>query len=71
MSKECILDNVFDRDSVGCELQCMQGYDCNYHQEKRTPDFCQCEECKKGTLHRSDCAVHNEPAEPNGECNCL
>lgn len=29
---------------------------------------CQCatEECE----HASDCAIHNEPAEPAGECNC-
>jgi hypothetical protein len=23
-----------------------------------------------GTGHRSDCAVHNMPAEPNGPCDC-
>lgn len=22
------------------------------------------------TLHKSDCAVHNEPAYPNGPCDC-
>lgn len=31
---------------------------------------CQCSECLKGYLHRSDCAVHNEPAYPNGACDC-
>jgi hypothetical protein len=34
---------------------------------------CQCKECRKlpdGVGHWSDCAVHNEPADPNGECNC-
>lgn len=30
---------------------------------------CQCPACKT-TPHASDCAVHNEPAYPNGECNC-
>jgi hypothetical protein len=25
---------------------------------------------KEVLLHDSDCAVHNEPAYPNGECNC-
>ena len=36
---------------------------------------CQCPECQKvwnekGKVHDSDCAVHNEPAYPNEECNC-
>lgn len=35
VKKECIIDNVFDRDSVGCELQCIMGYDCAYYQEPR------------------------------------
>ena len=30
---------------------------------------CQCPECQV-VLHASDCAVHNEPAYPKGECNC-
>ena len=38
---------------------------------KVTKQCCQCEECQKGYLHRSDCAVHNEPAEPKGACNCF
>lgn len=25
---------------------------------------------KRGFNHYSDCAIHNEPAYPNGECNC-
>jgi len=33
------------------------------------PEQCQCPNCKV-TLHASDCAVHNEPAHPKGECNC-
>lgn len=33
-------------------------------------DHCMCEACKGGALHRSDCAVHNEPAYPRGECDC-
>ena len=24
----------------------------------------------KTLVHQSDCAVHNEPAEPNGPCDC-
>ena len=31
---------------------------------------CQCPNCKV-TLHASDCAVHNEPAYPKGQCNCV
>jgi len=31
---------------------------------------CMCEACKDGTIHDSDCSVHNEPAFPNGECDC-
>ena len=30
---------------------------------------CQCNECKEAP-HDSDCAVHNEPATPNGPCDC-
>lgn len=30
---------------------------------------CQCKECKI-KYHYSDCDVHNEPAEPKGECTC-
>lgn len=30
---------------------------------------CKCPECKV-VLHASDCAVHNEPAYPKGECSC-
>jgi len=33
------------------------------------PEQCQCPNCRV-TLHASDCAVHNEPAYPKGECNC-
>lgn len=33
-------------------------------------DHCGCEACEDGTLHLSDCAVHNEPAYPNGPCDC-
>jgi hypothetical protein len=36
------------------------------------PDHCMCNACKDGiTLHKSDCAVHNEPAYPNGPCDCM
>lgn len=31
---------------------------------------CMCERCKDGVIHASHCAVHNMPAEPNGECDC-
>ncbi|WP_244134224.1 hypothetical protein [Burkholderia gladioli] len=33
-------------------------------------DHCQCPACAGGTIHASDCAVHNGPAYPNGPCNC-
>ena len=36
---------------------------------KEALSSCQCPECKV-VLHASDCAVHNEPAYPKGECNC-
>ena len=32
-------------------------------------EHCQCPECQV-LPHASDCAVHNEPAYPKGECNC-
>jgi hypothetical protein len=34
------------------------------------PAHCQCEACKDGIIHASDCAVHNGPAYPAGECDC-
>jgi len=39
---------------------------------KRTapPAHCQCTACKTGIIHASDCAVHNGPAYPAGECDC-
>ena len=36
---------------------------------KEALSSCQCPECRL-VLHASDCAVHNEPAYPKGECNC-
>jgi len=30
---------------------------------------CECDKCKK-VPHKSDCAVHNEPAYPKGKCDC-
>lgn len=30
---------------------------------------CKCDACKS-VLHKSDCAVHNEPANKNGNCDC-
>jgi hypothetical protein len=32
--------------------------------------LCQCAACTDGGPHRSDCAVHNAPAAPNGPCDC-
>jgi len=34
------------------------------------PAHCQCFACKDGIIHASDCAVHNGPAYPVGECDC-
>ena len=34
------------------------------------PAHCQCTACKDGVIHASDCAVHNGPAYPAGECDC-
>jgi hypothetical protein len=34
------------------------------------PKHCGCDACKDGTMHASDCAVHNMPAKPNGSCDC-
>ena len=31
---------------------------------------CQCEACKNGNIHDSDCSVHNGNALPVGPCNC-
>jgi len=33
-------------------------------------DHCQCDACRNGVVHESCCAVHNEPAYPNGPCDC-
>jgi len=34
------------------------------------PHGCNCVACAAGPKHWSDCAVHNEPAYPNGPCDC-
>jgi hypothetical protein len=34
------------------------------------PAHCQCPACINGTIHASDCAVHNAPAYANGPCDC-
>lgn len=31
---------------------------------------CMCDACKSGVIHKSDCALHNEPALPKGPCDC-
>jgi hypothetical protein len=31
---------------------------------------CMCAACSRKELHSSDCAVHNAPAMPAGECTC-
>lgn len=38
--------------------------------EKVEPTHCMCSSCKDGTLHDSDCSVHNEPAYRNAPCDC-
>ena len=50
---------------LGDEYYCCS---CDYSWNKE--QNCQCGSCDD-IAHKSDCAVHNEPAEPNGECNCL
>lgn len=48
---------------------------CHAYETRRKyeNDICQCDECA-GTpgvkIHLSSCAVHREPAEPNGPCDC-
>lgn len=32
--------------------------------------LCQCKACQQDGTHYSSCAVHREPAEPNGPCDC-
>jgi hypothetical protein len=44
----------------------MSYYKCSHDTQNR----CCCESCKVGVVHFSDCAVHNMPAQPNGECDC-
>lgn len=36
----------------------------------RSKEHCTCPACADGVIHASDCAVHNEPAMPNGPCTC-
>lgn len=40
------------------------------HPTAAAPAHCQCSACKNGVIHASDCAVHNAPALPIGECDC-
>lgn len=37
---------------------------------KAAAEHCQCRACAGGFIHASDCSVHNEPAYPNGSCDC-
>ena len=37
---------------------------------KRGVTHCQCEACKNGNIHDSDCSVHNGNALPVGPCDC-
>ena len=37
---------------------------------KRGVTHCQCEACKNGNIHDSDCSVHNGDALPVGPCDC-
>ena len=37
---------------------------------KRGVTHCQCEACKNGNIHDSDCSVHNGKALPVGPCDC-
>lgn len=39
-------------------------------QQNHEQNICQCKECSIELIHKSDCAVHNEPATPNKECDC-
>ena len=36
----------------------------------RSYNHCMCDACKNGVMHDACCAVHNEPAYHNGECDC-
>jgi hypothetical protein len=37
---------------------------------QQSDDICGCGACSEAFRHASDCAVHNEPARPRGECDC-
>lgn len=37
---------------------------------EKAPEHCHCAACSSGTLHDSDCSVHNMPAFPNKSCDC-
>lgn len=51
------------------KLQPVPHPESNYPEGSEQQIGCQCEECKI-TMHYSDCAVHREPYEPKGKCNC-
>lgn len=40
------------------------------HEFEPIRSHCMCAACKGGTIHASDCAVHNAPALPVGDCDC-
>lgn len=52
------------------------GYEaCLIEIQSKHANHCHCANCvdliiMEGQVHLSDCAVHNMPAEPNGECSC-
>jgi hypothetical protein len=44
--------------------------DSSKPENEKPSQICQCDACKDGVEHASDCAVHNAPAYPVGECDC-
>ena len=51
----------FTRDSVYSEAA---------HERWKAVAFAQADEILALRIHDSDCATHNEPAMPNGRCDC-
>lgn len=59
--KEKLMDNYFKVEGNGWERNTSKMF---------LRSLCGCSSCQEGLIHQSDCLVHNEPAEENGDCNC-
>ena len=69
-------DDEFHKDKSALHHAFFAGIKYARHVQSEPPagdpaTHCQCPACADGTIHASDCAVHNAPALPVGPCDCV